>query len=185
MGQQLRTQRGYDFYEVASALQKDIRRARARMAAYWAIELYDSGYRQFAWNRLLIMTAEDCFGVITTEIEALYRTWHIVTKGKEEGNRGPGRLFVAKAAWLLAECRKSREIDHLLNLPAVSEEEIKTTLGEITEADRAEIPEYALDVHTLRGKRNGKTKEQFIKEEFAALKPRVPGECDQLVLNFA
>ena len=39
---ELRTVRGYDFYEVASALQKAIRRSDAKVAGYFALELWES-----------------------------------------------------------------------------------------------------------------------------------------------
>lgn len=42
-----------------------------------------------------------------------------------------------------------------------------------------EIPAYAHDVHTPRGRAQGKTKKDFFKEEFAALKPRQPGLFDE------
>ena len=48
---------GYSLLEVASALQKAIRRADARLAGYWAIELFESGYRDYLWRRLLTISA--------------------------------------------------------------------------------------------------------------------------------
>jgi hypothetical protein len=45
-------------------------------------------------------------------------------------------------------------------------------------AERADIPEYAYDVHTPKGKRAGKTKRDFFSEEHAALSPRVQGTFD-------
>jgi replication-associated recombination protein RarA len=43
---QLRTQRGYNFSEVSSAMQKAIRRSDAALAGYWALELWQSGFLQ-------------------------------------------------------------------------------------------------------------------------------------------
>jgi hypothetical protein len=40
------------------------------------------------------------------------------------------------------------------------------------------IPDYALDCHTVAGKRKGKTKDQFFQDEHAALRPRTPGLFD-------
>ena len=62
MKHELKTIRGYAFGEVASALQKAIRRADARLAGYWTIELFESGYREYLWRRLLTISAEDCLG---------------------------------------------------------------------------------------------------------------------------
>jgi hypothetical protein len=41
------------------------------------------------------------------------------------------------------------------------------------------IPDYALDCHTSAGKRAGKTKKDFFREEYRALKPREPGLFDE------
>lgn len=43
------------------------------------------------------------------------------------------------------------------------------------------IPDYTYDVHTRKGRKAGRTKEEFFREEFEALKPRVPGLFDGLV----
>ena len=45
------TKRGYDFGEVSSAMQKAIRRADTRLAGYWALELWHSGFGNYVWNR--------------------------------------------------------------------------------------------------------------------------------------
>ena len=66
----IRTVGGYDFFEVSSAMQKAIRRADAAVAGYFALELWTSGYRDYVWKRLFTISAEDCYGVITKEIEA-------------------------------------------------------------------------------------------------------------------
>ena len=41
----LRTVSGYDFFEVSSAMQKAIRRGDARVAGFFALELWHSNYR--------------------------------------------------------------------------------------------------------------------------------------------
>ena len=89
MGYDLRTQRGYDFYEVASALQKSIRRGDAKLAGYMALELFPR-YAEYCWKRLLTISAEDCHGLVTQEIKALYDSFHVVNKGKRGGGpEGP------------------------------------------------------------------------------------------------
>ena len=65
------TKGGYDFYEVSSAMQKAIRRADIAVAGFFALELWESGFRDYVWKRLFTISAEDCFGIITKEIEAL------------------------------------------------------------------------------------------------------------------
>lgn len=185
MGYKMITKNGYDFFEVSSAMQKAIRRGESDVAGYFAIELFESGYHNYAWKRLLTVSAEDCYGVITHEIKALYDSFIFINKGAKKPK---GRIFLAKATILLSLAVKSRDADHLTNLiydkkklvhnrtpeeylALFTEEQIEKHIDSIRE-DLKEIPEYAYDVHTLKGKRMGKTKEGFIKEEYEALKPK-------------
>jgi len=46
---------------------------------------------------------------------------------------------------------------------------------------RAAVPDYAFDCHTLKGKRAGKTKTEFFRDEHAALEPFQPGLFDHLI----
>lgn len=102
----IRTVQGYDFFECSSAMQKAIRRADAAVAGYFALELWHSGYRDYVWKRLFTISAEDCYGIITKEIEALWQGHELVNKNKTEPK---GRIFVSKAVLLLCECRKCRD----------------------------------------------------------------------------
>lgn len=176
------TTRGYVLLDVASAMQKAIRRNDARMAGYWAIELFESGYREYVWRRLLTISAEDCWGIITHEVEALYRSWQIINARR----KGAGRVFVAKAAILLAEAHKCRDADHLTNLvydpKAVAASDVEAAIDE-ARANPEPIPEYAFDCHTTAGRRAGKTKADFFQAEFEALKPRQRGLFDDDVAS--
>jgi replication-associated recombination protein RarA len=180
MSRQIRTVRGYLLLEVSSALQKSIRRADAASAGYWAIELFESGFQQYLWRRLLTISAEDCWGVITHEIEALSRSWAVIHKQKPGG----GRIFAAKATILLCQARKCRDADHLTNLVydgrALDDKKLEKQLDEVREEVK-KIPDYAFDVHTQKGKNAGKTKQDFFRDEFKALKPREPGLFDDLL----
>lgn len=171
------TIRGYALSDVASALQKTIRRGDARLAGYFAIELFESGYAAYAWRRLLTISAEDCAGVLTQEVKALYDAWVLMQKSKP----GKARVFLAKAVLLLATAPKSRDADHLTNLvydrQAVDEAALLAALDEARQTTEA-IPDYAFDVHTRKGKRRGKTRREFFVEEFDALTPRAPGLFD-------
>lgn len=180
MGFELRTKRDYDFGEVTSAMQKAIRRNDARIAGYFAIELFESGYQEYAWKRMLTISAEDCAGIITQEIQALFQAWLLANGGKK-GEKG--RIFLAKAAILLCQWPKSRDADHLTNLiydrsSQITGESIETLLTECR-GEKIEIPEYAYDCHTKRGKQRGRTKAQFFHEEQAALQPRLAGLFDE------
>ena len=167
----LTTVRGYQLSDVASALQKCVRRGDARLAGYFACELFESGYTAYAWRRLLTISAEDCAGIITQEITALYDAWLLIHKTQ----KGKGRVFLTKAAILLALAQKSRDADHVgllgYDAKAVSDDTVEIVLAEVR-ATKEPIPEYSYDVHTGRGKRAGKTRRDFLLTEDAALHPR-------------
>ena len=167
----LMTQRGYDFYEVASALQKSIRRGDVKLAGYMALELFPR-YSEYCWKRLLTISAEDCYGVVTKEIMALYQAFHVINEGKR-GDELKGRIFISKAVILLCQCKHNRDADLLSNYIYdkkydVSDEEIERMFLEVRQ-EKVVIPEYVYDVHTRKGKMMGKTKRDFFIEEDAAL----------------
>ena len=164
---QLYTQRGYDFYEVASALQKSIRRGDIKLAGYMALELFPK-YSEYCWKRLLTISAEDCFGIVTKEITALYDAFQIVNKGKK-GDNLKGRVFISKAVIILCTCRHNRDADILSNYIYdkkydISDQDLEKAFDEVRK-ENMKIPEYVYDCHTLKGKRAGKTKSDFFREE--------------------
>lgn len=177
----IRTIHGYDFFEVSSAMQKAIRRADARVAGFFALELWHSNYRDYVWKRLYTISAEDCYGLITNEIEALWQGHELVNKNKSEPK---GRIFVSKAVLLLCECRKYRDADHLQNLVYDRNDvDVERWIDDVR-AYPIEIPPYTFDVHTRKGKKQGRTKDEFFREEYEALRPRVPGLFDDLVPSY-
>jgi len=70
----LTTTLGYDFFEIASALQKEIRRGHEEAAMYWALELTPK-YDDFLWRRLAIIASED-IGPADDAITILIDTLH-------------------------------------------------------------------------------------------------------------
>lgn len=169
---------GYDFFEVSSAMQKAIRRGDTATAGFFALELWHTGYRDYVWKRLFTISAEDCYGLITAEIEALWQGHELVNKNKAEPK---GRIFVSKAVILLCECAKNRDADHLQNLiydrRAV---DVEKWIEDVRQSP-IPIPPYTYDVHTRKGKKQGRTKAEFFRDEYEALNPRVPGLFDDLV----
>ncbi len=167
-----KTVRGYDFYESASAMQKAIRRADAKVAGYFALELFHSGFWKYVWKRLLTISAEDCYGVITKEIWSLYQSFLFVNGGEKVKRPKKGRIFISKAVILLCMCGKSRDADHLqclyYDLVKLSEEDLK----EYYDKNIERIPGYAYDVHTRAGRAMGKNRENFFIEEYEALEPK-------------
>jgi len=184
MGYKIVTKRGFDFYVVTSAMQKAVRRNKPDLAGFFALELYHSGYHDYVWKRLLVISAEDCAGLITQEIRALHESWIFVNKKTNDKDMPKCRIFVSKAVLLLCDAIKNRDADHLQCLvydrTAIEPGRLEKF---IEECDiKKEIPDYAYDVHTMEGKRAGKTKEQFFREEMNSLEPRQLGLFDGLVV---
>lgn len=174
----IRTINGYDFFEVSSAMQKAIRRNDPAVAGFFALELWHSGYRNYVWKRLYTISAEDCYGLITSEIEALWQGHELVNRTAKEPK---GRIFVSKAVLLLCECRKSRDADHLQNLVYDRKDvDVERWIDDVRQHPLP-IPQYTYDVHTRKGKRMGRTKEEFFRDEYEALQPRERGLFDGLV----
>lgn len=182
------TKGGYDFYEVASLLQKSLRRGDMTLAARAANELFPK-YTNYVWNRLMTVSAEDCASLVTSEIVALYDGWEKVNAGKT--GKDKGRVFIAKAIVILAKCKHARDADELNLLvsdrypedsfAAEVIDQVEALIG--VDSEDFKIPEYVYDVHTRRGKRMGKTKPQFMREESVALtdKSTVFDNLDQMI----
>lgn len=173
MAYEMKSKSGFDFYEVASLLQKSLRRGDLKLASKAANELFPK-YANYTWNRLMTVSAEDCAEMVTQEVVALYDAWDKVNKGK--GTKDKGRIFIAKAIVLLAKAQHSRDADELNilvsdRLPLEQLEEALAEVDELMEIDSSdlEIPRWVYDVHTRKGKRMGMTKSKFLRDESDAL----------------
>lgn len=169
MGYDLKTKGGYDFYEVASLLQKSLRRNDIALASRAANEMFPH-FANYVWNRLMTVSAEDCSGIITVEIVALHDAWRKINDKKKDKSKG--RVFIAKAIVLLARARHSRDADELNILVSdrMPEKQFKEAVKASAEAinvpsEDLHIPNYVYDVHTWKGKAAGKTKRMFLREE--------------------
>ena len=93
-----------------------------------------------------------------------------------------GRIFISKAVILLCAANKNRDADHLQNFAydALADLDLEKLAADLLAADHEPIPDYAFDCHTLKGKRQGKTKADFFREEQRALDPFQPGLFDDL-----
>ncbi len=150
---QLKTKKGYDFFEVASAFQKSIRRCDEKQAMFWAIELYETGYQKYAWKRMVIMASEDVglgsVNVITT-IMSLKQSYDFLASLKEKGL--PEKLPFTQAVLLLTRCMKSRYVDLAIS---VYWQEHKEKMYA--------VPDYVFDMHTRKGKSMNRGLEHFYK----------------------
>jgi replication-associated recombination protein RarA len=149
------TVNGHLLPEVVSALQKCIRRGQVDDALYWAVDMYLTGYDEYAWKRLRIMASEDVGPAepnLPATIAALYSTYSDLKKKKDE-THAPQRLQFVHAVILLATARKNRVVDHALIHHFGNHAALKR-----------DIPNFALDKHTLRGKRLGRGFDHFFTE---------------------
>jgi len=100
------TKSGHNMFDMASLLQKAIRRGDAERAGFAAYELF-GGYDSFLWKRLFVVSAEDCWGVLTKEIADLHRK-HLAFNAEKKGYwKDP--TFVSEAVDLLCKAKKSRD----------------------------------------------------------------------------
>jgi len=134
------TETGYDYYELLSALQKDIRRGKEYEALHWAVHLEQFNTTAL-WSRLEIIASED-IGVANPILSVLIR---ILRKQYEDAVKRPGdshRIFLSNAIVNLCRSKKSRVADDLLWVvyPEIEYED-----------KRLDIPDYALDHHTRKG----------------------------------
>jgi replication-associated recombination protein RarA len=157
---EMHTPNGHQCGEVTSALQKAIRRGLERDALYMAAELDLAGYANYTWKRLRLIASEDV-GLadpnVAVIVRVLYENW-LEQRKADKNERNPSgdspntRLFLTHAVLVLVRAKKSRLVDHALMVAF--------------EGDRPaiEMPDYALDKHTSRGRKLGRGEAHFFDE---------------------
>ena len=133
---------GYNCGEAASAMQKCIRRGLERDALFWATELDRSNFGEYVFKRLRIIASEDIGPADTLTallVRTLYDNWRDQRK-KDDSRHAPERLFLVHAVLALCRAQKSRTVDHAL------------VVNYEGERPRREVPDFALDKHTARGR---------------------------------
>jgi len=150
---ELKTVHGYDFFQVASAFQKTVRRGLEDDAMYWAVELSKSKYTEYVWKRMIIMCSEDV-GLadpnVIVRMMALKQSYdYLVKKDKSPS----WRLPFTHAVVMLVRSYKSRYVDHAI-----------TVYWQQNGDERKEIPDYAFDMHTRIGKAKGRGLDYFYSE---------------------
>lgn len=97
-GYALVTTHGHNMFDMMSLMQKAIRRGDYEKAGFAAYELSDK-FRGAMWNRIVTISSEDCWGVVTKEIHRL----------RMEDKKQRDDQLVSNAVFLLCRCRKSRD----------------------------------------------------------------------------
>lgn len=141
---EIKTANGYPLDEATSALQKAIRRGRPAEALFWAMELREKYYK-YLWRRLEIIAAEDIGIGNPMAIVVVNACANAYLKHAQEKSSGPvdGNL-IAFPILYLCQSEKSRSSD---NLWGVSDFMFNHMQGA-----KVEVPSYALDRHTSRGR---------------------------------
>jgi replication-associated recombination protein RarA len=146
------SKRGYAADELISTLQKSIRRGDTELALLVAREMYETSPRleEKLWSRLCVISCEDTGDGSFLEpviVNSLYQMHKRL--GRAFGDRW---LFAVHAVRFLAGRTKDRSSDEHANL----------TMHLMNSTDKPfEIPDYALDVHTRRGKLAGRDVAHF------------------------
>lgn len=151
---QLTTAGGYPLNEATSALQKCIRRGLEEEAVFWAQEM-ESRFWKYLWQRLQVISHED-IGLANPQAQI----YTVLMAQQYEEQRKQGKLFtlgLINTVLYLAQSPKSRHADHVLSL--VYHQDYKL-----------EVPDFALDGHTVQGKKLGRGID-FFYEEGARISP--------------
>lgn len=97
------TKNGHNMFEVSSLIQKAIRRRDMEYACYAAREMMFK-YRSYLWKRMIVVTAEDCYDLVTRPIFILKQ------RDDECGNINETK-HISQAVNLLVNTRKNRDAD--------------------------------------------------------------------------
>lgn len=149
----LKTKDGYSLDEVVSALQKSIRRGKEEEAFYWAQEMCPL-FEGYLWKRLLVISYEDVSALVPGNIPAAISGMREdYLQFRKEGN-GAAILVLSNAILLLSRAPKTRIADNFLI----------TMAYRLQNGVRLEIPDYALDKHTRRGREMKRGFSHFVEE---------------------
>jgi replication-associated recombination protein RarA len=149
----------YPFDQVASAMQKELRRGSLRDALWWGLLLYDSA-PYYAWKRILVTVCEDV-GMASPEtvdrVVNLALAWRIA----RERSWYVSAHSLTMAVMLICSAPKSTAVEDLQTITLTKIKELATLKSK---AEWPPIPEYAKDAHTEAGKHAGKTWQDWYRD---------------------
>lgn len=140
--------------EVISALQKSIRRGMEKEACEFAYEMFITSpqMEEKLWRRLLAISVED-IGMANPTAAILINQLNQMRQNFQY-NEYDRAMFFFHAIRYLCQSQKDRSSDLLKNLVIK-----RFAMGYVPE-----IPDYALDKHTTRGKQMGRGSKHFLHE---------------------
>jgi len=151
---------GYeDIGLIKSCLQKTIRRGMTEAAMYWALRLAEANSWS-CWKRLSVIADEDVGQPLEiVAVDTLYRKFMATRKQSRDGKLSwDAKRCVVCAAKILAEACKDRRADEFLELmDAIEKDSDKMpNLLKSVKAMFDVVPDEALDVHTVQGRKLGR-----------------------------
>lgn len=150
----IKTCHGCHADEVISALQKTIRRGLEEDAVRFAYEMYMTSkeMEDYLWLRLKVISVED-IGLGNPQMPVLIHSLDCMRKDFLYGS-GDRMIFAVHAVRCLCRSEKTRSNDLLRGV-------IKR---ELDQGKPINIPDAALDMHTMRGRAMGRGLKFFLEE---------------------
>lgn len=160
------TRNGIPGDEVISALQKSIRKGNEEIAVDVAYEMYITSeqFEDKLWRRLLSICVED-IGFGNPQAPILISTLNNLRK-EFPYNDGDRPMFFIHAIRFLCSCYKERSSDALKNI----------TIKKFEQGYVPQIPDYAYDMHTQKGRKMGRDAKHF--QEVASVVTPMPDNYD-------
>jgi replication-associated recombination protein RarA len=152
------TKNGLPAMACVSAMQKCIRRGLESEAMQFAVELIHTSKAQCSMvgNRLMVISHEDIDTATQPHIVPFVATAAAQAKDwYEADNPSKSRLALGNAIRMLCRADKSREGDHF---------QAAHGLAALLEHFVPKVPDFALDMHTMKGKRMGRGLQHFLEE---------------------
>lgn len=140
---ELKTVNNYNADEVISAIQKEIRRENFENACYFGLEILESGdiFEKKFWERMLVICVEDVAdNNCIIQIKILKDNYFEL---KNNGSKiWDYQMQAIKAIKILSESKKDRIVSEIYDYLMLKRKE----------NFKIKIPDYAIDMHTKKGK---------------------------------
>ena len=169
---QVTTRNGISGDEIISMLQKSIRRGMEHNALAAAYEMYITSpqFEEKLWRRLLAISVEDIgFGEVHAP-ELIYTLFKISQEFPY--NDGDQPMFFVHAIRYLCRQKKERSSDNVKNM----------LIKDFAHGRGAEVPDYAYDLHTKKGREMGRDELHFLTEASRVI-PQLEGEDIKQIYN--
>ena len=166
---------------LCALLRKAVRTLDMENAGYALNSLMQSNFYNNIWNVLLVISLKECSGFPSKEIIALKLADDYVNKNKKFGQRD--EIYISKAVMILMYYIENTHETvcggNAVNYATIIERTDNFIDINTCELENNQVPDWVYDVHTLKGKRAGKTDWEMNLVEFAGLKPLQKGFFDE------